>query len=695
MFKKTIFLTAIAIGLSASYAIGNNFQRADTLFKTDPKVYSAAVRPHWLDGSVSFWYENKEREGTFFYLVDARSGKKKRAKDLASLLPKTKAADTKVAGTKAAGTKEESRSSRAMSDISHKTTSPDGQWIAFIRNDNVCIHPASDSSKAAIITLSYDGTKDNAYSSKLLWSPDSKKIATTKVREVNRRRIPFIRSAPETQLQPILYWKDYPKPGDVLPIAIPALFDIETLKQIPLNTSTYENQYTLKLTGWRKNSRGFTFEFNQRGHQRYIVAEVNAKDGSILNIADERSNTFLSYHRNFRYDVNDGEQMIWLSERDGWRHLYMMDGRTGAAAQITKGEWMVRSVDFVDEAKQEIYFMASGLHEGEDPYNLHCCKIKFNGTGFVDMTPENGNHQVSFSKDRSYFVDTYSRPDLPHISLLKKNDNDKSTLITELEKSDISELEKSGFQMPEVFCAKGRDGKTDIWGTIYRPRNFDPSRSYPIIENIYAGPHSSHVNKNFDPVSKFSLPLAELGFIVVSIDGMGTDNRSKKFHDVCWKNLKDAGFPDRIAWIKEAAKRYSYMDTNRVGIYGWSAGGQNAMSALLFHNDFYKAAVSLCGCHDNRMDKMSWNEHWMGYPVDESYSRSSNVDNAHLLKGHLLLINGELDENVDPTSSLQVVKALIDADKEFEQLYMPGRGHSLGERYEMHRLYDFFIRHLQ
>lgn len=685
MFKKCIFLTAIAIGVNASYAIGRDFQKADTLFRSAPKVYSTEVHPHWLGDSLSFWYQNKEREGTFFYLVDAPTGRKKKAKELASLLPKKKGAASKA----------ETHLSATTLSVSNETLSPDGQWIAFIRNQNVCIRSASDTDKA-VITLSYDGTIGNAYSSTLLWSPDSKKIATTKVREVNCRRIPFIRSAPETQRQPILYWKDYPKPGDVLPIAIPALFDIETQKQIPLRTSTYENQYTLHLTGWRKNSRGFTFEFNQRGHQRYIVAEVNATDGSILHIADERSDTFLSYHRNFRYDINDGTQMLWLSERDGWRHLYLMDGNTGEVTkQITQGEWMVRSVDFVDEKRQEIYFMASGLHTGEDPYNLHCCKIKFNGTGFVDMTPENGNHHVSFSNDRSYFVDTYSRPDLPHISLLKKNNNEKSTFIAELERSDISDIEKSGFQMPEVFCAKGRDGKTDIWGTIYRPRNFDPSRSYPIIENIYAGPHSSHVGKDFDPVSKFSLPLAELGFIVVSIDGMGTDNRSKKFHDVCWKNLKDAGFPDRICWIKEAAKKYSYMDTSRVGIYGWSAGGQNAMSALLFHNDFYKAAVSICGCHDNRMDKMSWNEHWMGYPVDESYSRSSNVDNAHLLKGNLLLINGELDENVDPTSTLQVVKALIDADKDFEQLYMPGRGHSLGGKYEMHRLYDFFIRHLQ
>ena len=248
--------------------------------------------------------------------------------------------------------------------------------------------------------------------------------------------------------------------------------------------------------------------------------------------------------------------------------------------------------------------------------------------------------------------------------------------------------------MPEVFCAKGRAGQTDIWGNIYRPMHFDASKSYPVVEFIYAGPHDSHVDKDFKPAHHLVSKLVELGFIVVSIDGMGTSNRSKAFHDVCWKNLKDAGFPDRIAWMKAAGAKYKYMDLNRVGIYGWSAGGQNAMAALLFHNDFYKVAVALCGCHDNRMDKIWWNEQWMGYPIDVSYSTSSNVDNAYRLKGKLLLINGELDDNVDPASTLQVVSALMKANKNFEQLYLPGKTHSLGGPFEMHKMHDFFVKNL-
>ena len=359
---------------------------------------------------------------------------------------------------------------------------------------------------------------------------------------------------------------------------------------------------------------------------------------------------------------------------------------------MTKGEWVVRQVDHVDEANRVVYFTASGFNKGEDPYNLHYCRINLDGTGFTDMTPENGNHRVSFSADRAYFTDVYSRPDLPPVSQLKRTSD--ASVVTGLEKCDVSTLLAEGWLMPEVFCAKGRDGQTDIWGNIYRPMHFDASKSYPVVEFIYAGPHDSHVDKDFKPAHHLVSKLVELGFIVVSIDGMGTSNRSKAFHDVCWKNLKDAGFPDRIAWMKAAGAKYKYMDLDRVGIYGWSAGGQNAMAALLFHNDFYKVAVALCGCHDNRMDKIWWNEQWMGYPVDASYSASSNVDNAYRLKGKLLLINGELDDNVDPASTLQVVSALMKANKNFEQLYLPGKTHSLGGPFEMHKMHDFFVKNL-
>ena len=482
-----------------------------------------------------------------------------------------------------------------------------------------------------------------------------------------------------------------------MPVYLPVLFDLKERRQIPLETNEYVNQFYLHLTGWRSDGRAFTFEFNQRGHQQYSVGEVDATSGRILHIANETSPTFVYYNNIIRRDLNDGRQMIWASERDGWRHLYLIDCATGSVkSRITKGEWVVRSLDYVDEKAGLVYFYASGINAsaGEDPYNKHYCSVRLDGSDFRDLTPENGNHEVSFSKDRRYYTDVYARPDLPPISLLKRASN--GATIARLERCDVSDLVAEGWQPAEVFHAKGRDGSTDIWGNIHWPPNFDPSKKYPVVEFIYAGPHDSHVDKTFRPAHHLIAKLVELGFVVVSIDGMGTSNRSKAFHDVCWKNLKDAGFPDRKLWIKAAAERYPQLDISRgVGIYGWSAGGQNAMGALLFHNDFYKVAVSFCGCHDNRMDKIWWNEQWMGYPVDASYAASSNVDNAPLLKGKLLLINGELDDNVDPTSTLQVVNALINAGKSFDQYYLPSKGHSLASPFEIRRLQEYFVKHLK
>ena len=666
-----------------------DYQRADTILKLENRVYSPGVRPNWLRDSHYFWYQNREPSGTVYYLVNAETGRKEKAADKKSLAAFLKGKNKFLAEEL---TKEQNTNEWRNDDNTKLRTvaSPDSLWEAYIQDNNVYVRERKEPRKPVALTT--DGTQGYRYSDRLIWSPDSRKLATVKVRDVQERRIPLLESRPATQVQPILQWRDYAKPGDVIPVSLPVLFDWTTRKQIPLDTDLYRNQFDLYLTGWRNDSRAFTFEFNQRGHQRYIVGEVNASNGKITHLADEQSPTFIHYYQCYRKDLNDGQEMLWISERDGWRHLYLLGNDGQVKRQITQGEWVVRNVDYVDEPNRVIYFNASGFNPDEDPYHLHYCRINMDGTGFKDLTPEPANHQVTASADRKYLVDAYSRADMPYTSVLRCSTD--GSVIARLEKSDISELTAAGWQMPEVFHAKGRDGKTDIWGKILRPTNFDASKSYPVVEMIYAGPHDSHVEKYFRATDHLCSRLVELGFIVVKIDGMGTSNRSKAFHDVCWKNLKDAGFPDRIAWIKAAAKQYPYMDINRVGIYGWSAGGQNAMAALLFHNDFYKAAVALCGCHDNRMDKIWWNEQWMGYPIDESYSASSNVDNAWRLKGKLLLINGELDDNVDPASTLQVVSELMKANKNFDQLYLPGKGHSLGGAFEMHKIHDFFVESL-
>ena len=703
MKQTTLFifcLLAMVFGVesAASQVTRADYERADTILKCSNRVYSPAIHPEWIDSSHYFWYKNHEKEGDFYYLVNAESGKKQRAADkkgLAVFFSK------KQKGLAESLLKEEEKKPdrwHRRGEAPVPVVSPDKKWEAYVKDNNLYISPVRDEKEKdkpkEEIALTMDGTTNLRYDAwSIIWSPDSRKLATVKVRDVQERRIPLIESSPSSQKQPILQWRDYAKPGDVLPVYLPVLFDVEARRQVALDVAPSENQYYLNLTGWRKDSRAFTFEFNQRGHQRYVIGEVNAADGSIRHLVDEQTKTFIYYYNNYRYDLDDGKELLWISERDGWRHLYLIDGTSGQVKrQVTKGEWVLRQVDYVDETNRIVYFTASGFNKGEDPYNLHYCRINLDGTGFTDMTPENGNHRVTFSADRSYFTDVYSRPDLPPVSQLKRTSD--ASVVAGLQRCDVSVLQAEGWQMPEVFCAKGRDGQTDIWGNIYRPIHFNASESYPVVEFIYAGPHDSHVDKDFKPAHHLVSKLVELGFIVVSIDGMGTSNRSKAFHDVCWKNLKDAGFPDRIAWMKAAGAKYKYMDLNRVGIYGWSAGGQNAMAALLFHNDFYKVAVALCGCHDNRMDKIWWNEQWMGYPIDASYSTSSNVDNAYRLKGKLLLINGELDDNVDPASTLQVVSALMKANKNFEQLYLPGKTHSLGGPFEMHKMHDFFVKNL-
>jgi len=381
------------------------------------------------------------------------------------------------------------------------------------------------------------------------------------------------------------------------------------------------------------------------------------------------------------------------SEKDGWQHLYLFDLLTGAQKQeITGGPWIVRNIDSVDAKKREIWFSASGMNPDEDPYYVHYCRIGFDGKHLVDLTPIKANHLVTFSPDRKYYLDAHSEIDVPTVTELHRTSDGKKLLV--VEHADASLYLAAGFRFPEPFHAKGRDGVTDIWGVIVRPNDYDSTKRYPIIENIYAGPQDAFVPKDFTSRYGEMQSIAQLGFIIVQIDGMGTANRSKAFHDVCWKNIADAGFPDRILWIKAMAARYPYADTSRVGLYGTSAGGQNSLGGLLFHGDFYKAAVSSCGCHDNRIDKQWWNEQWMGYPVGKHYDEQANVRNSWKLHGDLLLMVGEADNNVPPESTYRVADALIKAGKTFEFLPIPGSDHTDGGPYGRIERRDFFVRHL-
>ncbi len=583
--------------------------------------------------------------------------------------------------------------------------SPDGRWSVDFREHNAILIRRSDSTETR---LTEDGDTQHPYRGPVHWSPDSAAVVFARVREPSQRRITLVESSPRNQVQPVTREIDYAKPGDDLPQVLPVLFRIadeqttgdETevnVKRLPISDELFPqafNESGRLSVRWADDGSECYFDYNQRGHQLYRIIAMDACTGATRVVVEERSETFIDYtNKTWRHWLAERQQLLWMSERDGWNHLWLYDVASGSPVrQITHGCWVVRSVQHVDEQRQQIWFFASGLRADEDPYHLHLCRVNFDGSGMLQLTQADGTHEIQWSPDRRWFIATWSRVDHPPTSELRRSDD--GSLVATLEQGDASGLLASGWSMPERFVAKGRDRETDIYGIIIRPQSFDPSQKYPVIEEVYAGPHGAFTPKSFGRLSR-QQAFARLGFVVVQIDGMGTNHRGRAFHSIAWKNLQDAGFPDRIAWIRAAAKERPWMDLSRVGIYGGSAGGQTAMRALLDHHDFYHAAAADCGCHDNRIDKRWWNEQWLGWPLDESYTAASNVEHAHRLQGSLLLIVGELDQNVDPASTLQVVDRLVQANKPFEFLLIPGTGHGAAETlYGSRRRLEFFHRHL-
>lgn len=733
--KKIFCMTAaLLLGVSVLWAQGtaDDYRRAydvKSLFSSD-KVYYSGVDAHWIGQTHAFWYVRHTPEGDFYQLVDAdsrersllfnhdslavalrtASGREVRPGGLGlqrlSVSDDRKTLDFEFAGRRwhyrlegnaleCRGDVPAPRKGRHWMEVDDEkgggpVTSPDGKWVAYVRENNVWVREKATGRERQ---LSYDGTIGFYYSSYIRWSPDSRKLVSCKLRPAEKRYVYYVESSPSDQLQPRLHKQEYAKPGDELTFKVPCIFHVETGKAVVPSTELFSHQYALHAPQWTADSKHIIFDYNERGHKVYRVLECSAETGEVRPIIEETHDKYVNYTRYFRHNLADGRHIIWMSERDNWNHLYMYDRTTGRPThQITKGEWYVREVLRVDEENKWIYFSANGVNRDEDPYHIRYYRIGFDGRNMEDLTPAKGMHSARFSADMAYLVDVCSTAEVPPVAVLRSGTDGRK--VMSLEKADISRLEAAGWRKPEVFSAKGRDGKTDIWGLIYRPSNFSPDKRYPIVEYIYQGPGSQYVPKSFISYDWNMSSLAELGFIVVMVDGMSTSFRSREFENVCYQNLQDAGLPDHMAWLRAAARKYPYMDIDRVGIFGASAGGQESTNAVLLHPDFYKAAYSACGCHDNRMDKIWWNELWMGYPVGEQYRKSSNVENAHLLRRPLMLVVGELDDNVDPASTMQVADALIKARKDFELVVLPGAGHTMGELFGERKRFDFFVRHL-
>jgi len=703
-------------------------------------VKNAEVSPHFINETSRFWYRRTEHDKKQFVLVDpmrktrvplfdheklaARLSHAAHREYSATNLPFDElelAKDELSIGFEADGTrwkcvladgectKEQSRPSKLQGQ------SPDGHWVAFVRDYNLWLRSTANGQEVALTT---DGAKDYDYATELpegkflieqasrgetapvqvFWSPDSTKLVTYRMDSRYAGRFTTIQSVlPGGSIRPRTFTYVYQLPGEWLPRAEPVIFSVETSKRIPVLTEPIEMEFQGGPSfEWSKDSQHIFFTTNGRAYTSSEFRATDANTGETRIAVQERSKTNIDPGANFIHPIRAGTGLLWGSERSGWNHIYLYDTKTGELrAQLTKGDWVVHEIIDVDEKAGLVYFLAAGREPGEDPYEAHLYRVGLDGSGLKPLTPEVADHSIVMSPDHSYFLDNFSRPDLPTKVVLRSVSSGE--VLMTLEETDVGAVLKLGWKYPEAFRGKAADGVTDIYGMIWRPSNLDPKKKYPVIEQVYTGPQGFFVPKSFGRGIFGSLQAtAELGFVVVMVDGRGTAGRSRAFHEVSYKNLGGVGgIDDHIAMLHQMAAKYPYMDLTRAGLYGGSAGGYDTVHAMLTHPDFYKVGVSISGNHDHRMDKAWWNELWMGYPVGDHYRDQSNVTIAEKLEGKLLLIHGDLDDNVNPSATLQLVDALIKANKDFDLLIVPNQYHGDGgSPYLVRRRWDYFVQNL-
>ena len=590
-----------------------------------------------------------------------------------------------------------------------ESKSPDGKWIAFSKNYNLFVKSVETGEERQ---LSKDGCKNYEYTSYwgwddiiedecgvrpehfgVSWSPDSKWIFTNICDLRSANKMYLLNWSIDSLYRPKLLSYYRGSPGDTnMVYMIPVLFEVESGREIKpgLPRNTHINEVSAR---WSKSGEMLWADYPERGYQNQYVLSLELKNFKTDTIIHEKSKTNID---NFNYQlIEELGKIIFLSERSGWRQLYVLDIKTKDVTCLARGEYYVQDIVNIDKSNGIVYFTASGKESGSNPYHQYLYKVSIENNDLVLLTPENFNHDVSFSPDGKYFTDNFSNAQESTVTVLRKSETGE--IVTELAKGDISGLTEMGWTPPQTFTTIARDGKTDIYGALWKPTNYDPGKKYPVIENCYTGPHTQVFPRNFSRVlSTSNQALAELGFIVIMIDGMGSSGRSKAFHDVSYKNL-GGNLTDHVLAIQQLAKKYAWIDSERVGIFGHSAGGYDAAHALLKFPDFYKVGVASSGDHDHRMEKAWWPEMYMGWPVDSAYQNQSNITMASNLKGKLLLVHGGIDENVNPSATFKLADALVKADKEFDLLILPSQHHGYIGKYNDYftkKRWNYFVENL-
>jgi dipeptidyl-peptidase 4 len=734
-----------ALAQAPAALTASDYARAEKFmgYNVTPLVDHGSVRPNWLPDD-RFWYRDTTAQGTQFIIVDAASGARTPAFDHSALAAAlSSAAGTAFDSHRLPFTEVEFSGDRQSVSFNTKgkrwrcaragnqcvaenearpgprtdTPSPDKKRTAFIRDYNLWVRDLASGKETQ---LTKDGTKDFGYATDnagwthsdrpiVRWSPDSKKIATYQQDQRGVGEMYLL----ETRVgHPSLQAWKYPLPGDPVVTTIQrVIIDVDDPHVVRLQMPPDQHRSTLcddlacrgewEDVQWSADHAQVAFVSTSRDHKREQLRIADASTGVIRDVLEETVPTFFESGNgrvNWRY-LPESNEIVWFSERDNWGQLYLYDLATGKLKnQITSGEGNVTQLLRVDQKNRMLYFLGVGREKNRDPYFVHLYRIGFDGKNLALLTPEDATHEVSLSPSGRYFVDSYSKPDVPSVTLLR---DAEGKLVANIEKTDLSRLVAAGWKPPQPIVVKARDGVTDLYGLMFKPVSFDPSKKYPIVNQIYPGPQTGSVgSRNFSAAHGDAQALAELGFIVVEIDGMGTPWRSKKFHEAYFGDMGDNTLPDQVAGMRQLAQRYSWIDIDRAGIWGHSGGGYAAADAMFRYPDFFKVGISEAGNHDNREYEDDWGEKWQGLLQPkagggDNYDSQANQNIAKNLKGHLLLAHGTMDDNVPPSNTMLVVNELIKANKDFDLLLLPNRTHRFAnEPYMVRRRWDYFVRYL-